>query len=267
MKSFWRRYAGFARCAMEKKLAYRNSFIIGWMSNLAGILVSIFLWRVLFLEYSSIQGYNWDQMILYALIVAMLNATLSFRTEMNLSEKILDGSIVSDLTKPIDFQNMSFFQALGESAIEGGISICIISVLAFLLTDLGAYLTLVNTLLFIVSLILAFILKFCLSYISGLMCFYTSNGYGVVYLRQVITDVFSGALLPLTFFPVWFQKLSGVLPFQASVYLPTQIFLGRIGGMELLYTLLLQVGWVIVMWIFAKLFFNIAVKKITINGG
>ncbi len=267
MKRFLKRYGGFTRCAIEERMAYKAGFLMDGVFQLVGILISIFIWRVLFQEQSTIQGYNWDQMILYALITAMLNATLNFRTERGLSEKIIDGSIVSDLTKPIDFQNMSFFRALGESLVEGGISILVIGVTAWLLVDLTEYLIPVRMLLFLVSLILAFLLKFCLAYMGGLMCFYTSNGYGVVYLRQVITDVFSGALLPLAFFPGWFQKLSGVLPFQASVYLPTQIFLGRISGAEVAWTLTLQAFWVVAMWILAKLLFRFAVRKVTIQGG
>lgn len=267
MVRFFRKYGHFTKCAMEMKLAYRMGFLFRWLENLVGILVSIFLWRVLFQEQSVIQGYDWNQMILYALIVALLNATLSFGTELSLSEKILDGSIASDLAKPIDFQNMSFFQALGESAVEGGVSILLVSILACVLTDIGSYLEPVRLTAFAVSMVLAFLLKFCLAYIGGVTCFFTSNGYGVIYLRQVITDLFSGALLPLSFFPGWFQKLSMVLPFQASVYFPTQIFLGRVEGKEVFVTLGVQALWVVILWLGAKAFFRFAVKKVTIQGG
>lgn len=264
---FWKRYSGFARCAMEMRMAYRTGFLFNWVSSLVGILVSIFLWRVLFQAQSTIQGYDWNQMVLYALIVALLNATISMSTEMNLSEKILDGSIASDLTKPVDIQHMSFFQALGESAVEGGGFLVVVSAMALFLTDLSEYLIPARLLLFALSLVLAFLLKFCLAYLGGLLCFFTSNGYGVVYLRQVITDVFSGAMLPLSFYPLWFQKLANVLPFQASVYLPTQIFLGRAEGRELAVTLLIQAVWAVVLWIGARFCFRLAVRRITIQGG
>lgn len=267
MRRFWKRYWGFARCSIEMRMAYRMGFFFNWLSSLVGLIVSIFLWRVLFAVQSTVQGYDWNQMILYALIVALLNATLSFGTEMNLSEKILDGSIASDLTKPVDIQHMSFFQALGESVVEGGVSLAVVSVLAVLLTDLSAYLFPARILLFVLSLALAFLLKFCLAYLGGLLCFFTSNGYGVVYLRQVITDIFSGAMLPLSFYPLWFQKVAEVLPFQASVYLPTQVFLGRVEGRDLLTTLLLQAFWVAVLWIGARFCFRLAVRKVTIQGG
>lgn len=267
MKRFFRRYIGFTRCAIEEKMAYKKGFFFNGTSQLISIFGSILLWRVLFLEQSTIQGYNWDQMILYALITSMLNATLSFSTEMKLSGKIRDGSVASDLTKPLDFQNMCFFEALGQSLVEGGNAAAIVLIIAVLFTDLSPYLSPLNLLLFFFSVLLAFLLKFSLTYIAGLLGFFTSNGYGIAYFRQVITDIFSGAMLPLSFFPRWFQALSGVLPFQASVYLPTQIFLGRITGSEVFRTLGLQVLWVIAMWVLGKILFGFAVRKVTIQGG
>lgn len=261
MLRFLKRYSGFFRCAIEEKMAYPSGFILGHFTDFMSILVSLFLWRILFQEQSTIQGYDWNQMVIYALIVAFLNASLNIHTEMKISEKIIDGSIVSDLTKPIDYQNMCFFQTLGESLIEGGICTVTVSVVAVLLTDIQEYLTFDRIVPFLISFLFAFLLKFCLAYIGGLMCFYTSNGFGVVYIRQVITDIFSGALLPLTFFPVWFQKLSDVLPFQSSVYLPTQIFLGRVTGTQVVRILLIQFFWCIALWLLAKWLFSLAVKK------
>lgn len=267
MICFFRRYSGFARCAVQEQLAYRKSFFMHTVSNLMSILISLFLWKALFAQQSTIQGYDWNQMVLYALIAALVNATMSFGLELEMGARILDGSIASDLTKPIDFQNMCFFQAIGQASVEGGMALIVIMAVAVLATDLSSFMVPWRIILFIVSLLLAFLLKFCLVYLGVLMCFFTSNGYGIVYLRQVISDVFSGAMLPLSFYPAWFQRLSEVLPFQASVYLPTQIFLGRIGGSEIIKALVLQVMWVIVMWIVGKLFFRFAIRRITIQGG
>ena len=181
MIRFLRRYSGFAKCAVEEQLAYRKSFFMHMAANLMGVLISIFLWKVLFAEQSTIQGYDWNQMILYALIAALVNATMSFGLELDMGSRILDGSIASDLTKPVDFQNMCFFQAIGQAAVEGGMALVLISLIAVLVTDLSPFLVPWRILLFTVSLLLAFFIKFCMVYLAVLMCFFTSNGYGVVY--------------------------------------------------------------------------------------
>ena len=267
MLKFWKQYYSFSKCSIKMRLSYPTGFLFNWLANLIKLLLSIFLWKALFQKQTIIQNYDQNQIVIYLLILTFLNTTLSLSTELNLSEKILNGSIANDLTKPVDIQYMSFFQALGESIIEGGMSLITITLLATLLTDITKYLKPMQLILFIFSVILAFFLKFCLVYLGGLLCFFTSNGFGVIYIRQIITDIFSGALLPLSFYPMWFQRISYFLPFQASVYFPTQIFLQRITGINLLTTLLIQLFWVIILWVFTNFCFQLAIQKITIHGG
>ena len=45
------------------------------------------------------------------------------------------------------------------------------------------------------------------------------------------------------------------------------IYLGKIQGIEIIWIIGKQLIWVLVMYLLAKVFFNKAVKKVTINGG
>ena len=228
---------------------------------------SLFLWRVLFQEQAEISGYTWNDMVIYLLIAFVMHATLGNSTESEISFSVLDGSIVMDLIKPISFQNRCLFQAMGAALVEGIIALAVALTAAGFFCDLRAFATPERCILLLISLILAFMVKFCISYLAGLCCFFTSNGYGVLYLRQVITDIFSGALLPISFYPVWFQRAANVLPFQSIVYTPTQVFLGRLSGRDAVNVLLLQLVWVIVLWVFGYFFFRFAIRKVTIQGG
>jgi ABC-2 type transport system permease protein len=267
MKLFYSKYRGFFRCAVKRKLAYRGAVLTGWLSGAVGLIVSLFVWRLLFKEHNHIAGYDWNQMVLYALIAAFLRSILSYSSERQLSLKVLTGSIATDLIKPVDFQKMCFYESSGSALVEGTVSLIIVSVLAVFLTDPLSYLIFPRILFFFISVLLAYSLTFILAYLGGLMCFYTSNGYGVVYLRQIITDVFSGALLPLAFFPKNFQTLASYLPFQSTLDTPTQIFLGRVEGMDVIRLLAIQLFWVILLWFAAKAVFRKAVKVLTIQGG
>ena len=264
---YFKKYRGFIRCAISAKLNYRSKLISGLLISGMEVIASIFLWRTLFREQSVINGYTWNDMIIYCMVVFVMNATLAYTTESDISKSVLDGSIAMDLIKPISYQSRSFFTTVGSSMIEAVTAVVFAGTAMVLLCDVRGIVTLSGCWLLLVSWILGFIVKFCISYIAGLCCFFTSNGFGIIYMRQVITDVFSGALLPLSFYPLWFQKAAGVLPFQAVVYTPTQIFLGRIQGSEVAHAFLLQAFWAVALWIFGHFFFQFAVKKITIQGG
>lgn len=261
------KYSGFTRCAVSARLNYRGRLFLNILGQIIEIAASLFLWRTLFREQSVISGYEWNDMIFYLLISFIMNATMGQHAESRIQDKVLTGQIAMDLAKPLDFQLMCLAESIGSSMVDGVIVLVIGSAAAVLAGDITKILTISRMGMFLLSYCLAFLIKFCLAYLAGLCCFFTSNGYGVRYLWQVIMDIFSGAMLPIAFFPLWFRKLSAFLPFRSVVYLPTQIFLGRVDGIEAWETLGIQALWVIVMWVLGKLCFKAAVRKITIQGG
>ena len=261
------KYRGFTRCAISEKINYRSRLLMNLAQSGIEAAATFFLWKTLFNEQSVINGYTWNNMVFYIMIAFIMNATLGYGTESNISDKVLSGSIAMDLAKPLNFQHMCFAETIGSSLVEGILAIIAGGGIALLLGDITQVFALSYFGLFFISFVLAFTIKFLISYFAGLCCFFTSNGYGVIYLRQVITDVFSGALLPLSFYPLWFRRLSNVLPFQSIVYLPTQIFLGRIAVGTAWRLLGVQLLWVVFLWWFDRMFFHLAVRKITIQGG
>lgn len=267
MIRFFRKYKGFAECAISAKLNYRGALLMNIVNSSVSLVASLFLWNVLFREQSVISGYTRDDMVVYLLVVFLMQATLGGETEWEIAGSVLDGSIIMDLIKPINFQTRCLFQTMGASAAEGTVAALVAGTAAVFLSSLSEYAEPKRCVLLLLSLVLAFLVKFCISYLAGLCCFFTNNGYGVIYMRQVITDIFSGALLPLSFYPEWFEKIAKVLPFQSIMYTPTQIFLGRIEGEQAVNMLLLQLVWVIVLWVFGYFFFRFAIRRVTIQGG
>ena len=75
--------------------------------------------------------------------------------------------------------------------------------------------------------------------------------------------VMSGSLLPLAFFPIWFQNVSQYLPFQFLVYVPIKIALGQVVGVEVVKLLLIQAGWLIALYVAMLFLWKAAIKKFT----
>lgn len=86
-------------------------------------------------------------------------------------------------------------------------------------------------------------------------------------LRKAVIQIFSGMIAPITLFPMWFQKLSTYLPFKELIYTPINIWLGEVGYQEIIFVIIKQIIWGIVLYVIAKKFFKHAIKNITINGG
>ena len=53
---------------------------------------------------------------------------------------------------------------------------------------------------------------------------------GLLRAKFFLLELFSGLLLPISFFPQVFQKILSVLPFEYISYVPMLIYLGKLHG-------------------------------------
>jgi len=103
---------------------------------------------------------------------------------------------------------------------------------------------------------------------TGLYAFYSSGHiWGIRLSRQMIQSIFSGALIPLVFFPQWLMNVANVLPFIAIIHIPISIYLGAISGTAILSSIGLQVFWVLVMTGLSCLLWMKTRNKIFVQGG
>jgi len=263
-----KKYRSLFKVSIQDCMAYRTSYIFNIMSRFVALVTLYYIWNALFARHGTVNGYSWEQMKTYLFITFCVNSFISWYSEGRVSNKIRDGSVAMDLLKPLDFQKTQLAGALGGSVAEIAVALtfCVILLPLFggIATPPGA----LNTLFFGVSVILSFFVKFGVVYLFGLLCFYTTASTGVRWARGALTDLFSGAMIPITFFPATMLTISRLLPFQGIVYIPASIYMGTAGGVwDMAGQLAFQTVWAIALWYFGKLFWNAAVRKVTIAGG
>jgi ABC-2 type transport system permease protein len=262
-----RKYSSITNRSLQNVLAYRTSYVIGFLSNFVNLLAIYFLWRGIYSGREILGGYTWDQMKTYLLVTFLANSVLSWFSETAISGKILDGSVAADLLKPIDFQTARFAETLGSSLLEGGISAVMIGIFIMFTSGITIPHSPIVYVLFAVSLLAAILVKFGVVYLAALLCFWSTGSLGIVWARIALTNLLSGALVPLAFFPHWLEKLALLLPFQSIIHTPSMIFLEQADILEALRLISIQCFWGIALWIAGKYMWNWAVRQVTIHGG
>ena len=121
--------------------------------------------------------------------------------------------------------------------------------------------------IFVVSVILSYLLSFYLNLIFGYLAFYLLNIWGFSILKGSIIKFFSGALIPLAFFPGIVRTIFEQLPFASMIYVPTMIYMGKYNVSELLFVLGKQVFWLIVFVYISKAMWGWAQKRLAVQGG
>jgi ABC-2 type transport system permease protein len=83
-----------------------------------------------------------------------------------------------------------------------------------------------NLLMAVISVALAFLINFYFNYILGMTSFWFVQADGVRRVVYLMSMFFSGALIPLAFFPDPLRAAQYFLPFQYTVYVPAMVFVG-----------------------------------------
>jgi ABC-2 type transport system permease protein len=100
-----------------------------------------------------------------------------------------------------------------------------------------------SVLLFLPSLIMAFLLRFFVEWAVAQVAFWTTRVDAVNQTYMLLGLFLSGRIAPLGLMPAWVRRVAWFLPFRWSVAFPVELVLGRLDGAEIREGLLMQAVW------------------------
>jgi ABC-2 type transport system permease protein len=262
-----RKYVRHVLCAMQETMAYRASYFVNIISQFISYLAIFFLWRAVYASGPTIGGMDWKDMQGYLLISLFASALISGSSENRVSRAIWTGNIAVELVRPVDYQRANFAITIGSGLAEGVLVAAIGLVFAVLIgfsTPPGHPIT---WLYFVLALVFSFTIKFLIVYIFGLFTFWTTSAMGLAWIRKGLTDFFSGAVIPLNFFPAWLQGVADWLPFRGIVFVPGTIFIEKMTESQIFVSFALDIAWIVGLWYLARVIWFFALRKVTIQGG
>jgi ABC-2 type transport system permease protein len=246
---------------------YRFNFIFASVGNIIYIMMIYFLWKSIYKGSYEINGMTFNQVMVYLTLAASIHCIFSVDLEWKISQKVLEGSIINNIIKPVDLQLQSLFETLGKVMCNlVTVTIPSFFIIAFVFkAEIHAG---INILFFFLMLIPAFLISFSINYIVGLFSFYTESIWGIINTKDVLVLLLSGVAIPIDFFPPAIKQFVLLLPFQAIYNVPMVVLTSP--DLELdkyIYYIGLQLAWVFTLFVIGKLFYYKASKVITINGG
>jgi ABC-2 type transport system permease protein len=260
-------YLAYVRGSFITVMAYRSGFIFAILNNLAYMTIVFFLWRSIFQGQETIKGLTFDQTFLYITMASSTIVLLKTWTDWEISTQITQGSIIMSLVKPVNFQWLMMSQSAGFCLINL-VSVVVPSLLVLVFVFKVPINNGIGLLFFPVALVFSFILTTTIDYMIGLTSFYTESIWGISTTKEIIIAFLSGSLIPLQFYPEAAQTVLKLLPFQAMYYLPLMMLVEPDQRpADYLSSIGVQVIWVIVFLIFARLFYNRAIKVLRVSGG
>lgn len=262
-------YAALTKSGIMEALNFRLGTISVFFGNIIYLLIVYFLWKSIFLSSGNeiVNGMTFsDTMIYLALAMAMFNCMEVFLVWI-VGRNIQSGRIILDILKPIRFGPFMFFNNAGIVLVNLFLTLLPTMILVYFLSG-QAFALKLNLLYFLVSFILSVILNFTINFFVATICLYTESTWGINIMKEVIVLLFSGATIPLAFFPETILRIVYFLPFHAIYHSPLNLLIhDSFTFTERMYILINQGMWVAVMIVISSVFWKFSLRRITVNGG
>ena len=259
-------YAALFGMIPKMFMAYQIWFWVGLVLNVISMAILVFFWRAIYADTNTISGLAQNQTITYILLAFIFMPLTSNDLVWEFGSNLREGMMIHHLLRPINFQGMNYAQALGALVMNLVLNtpVLLVAILAFglrLPSDLLTWLA------FLVSALLGFTVMFFFNWFLACFTFYTTEIWGLGVLIQGMTIFLSGSLVPLVMMPEWMRAIVLSVPFAQALAVPVGLLSGitPLGDAPRIW--LIQILWIIGMWIASTLFFRVAIRKITVQGG
>lgn len=261
-------YLPFAISQIKVALAYRMAFFVRLLSNFFTVMITYYLWRAIYQSGTQdvIGGFSFQEMTAYVIISFFSTCILTSTDAQEVAYSIQDGSIAINLIRPLSFRGIKFAESVGYLLVNTFLYslpfLILFTVNGWLLSPKP-----LDLVLYLLSMSMGFLVLFYFNFSFAMLAFYTTYFFGLDMAKAVVIKLCSGALIPLSFFPVYVEKLFYLLPFSSMNYIPVMIYLGKIRAEEVLKALLVQAAWIVILYGTCRISWKSAIRRLTIMGG
>ena len=272
MKKYLKTYLPFASNELKRQLSYKGAFYLWILISMFSSFISYFLWMAIYgsSEKGVIGNLTQNEMVVYVFMVYVTSSMVTVSISDWVSEDVVKGNIAMNLIKPIDYRMSLISMAVGNMLYR------LLTPEIFVWIGIEIYkvfwlgmdvISLKNIIVYLLSCALSFLIFVLFDFCFGMIAFFTTYIFGLMLVKDAILKLLTGQLIPISLFPLVFQKFFDFLPFSSMVYTPVMIYLGKYSGEELIYALGRQLFWVIFLYALGSVIWKQVTKRLVVLGG
>ncbi|NJD02199.1 MAG: hypothetical protein FIA99_06285 [Ruminiclostridium sp.] len=253
--------------SFQKRWTYRSDAYILIFGTLIQMIVQINVWTALFSNKVDVVGVTLDEMIGYVFISAIVGAFADSNAGNYIGEKMKDGSIVIDFIRPLNLKYSLLAEDCGVHLYRFLFNVLPTCLFLGLVYRIHIPFHFFNVVLFAISAINGIFIIFLINYILGMLCFWLKDFGYIQWSLKACYKLFTGAVVPLWFYPGFLRTIANVLPFRLVYFEPISILLGKLDIAGSLNVLALQLIWIIGFVVIEKLVWYKAQEALIVFGG
>lgn len=251
-----KKYLSVFNISFQQEFVYRLNFIMWRVRNVIQVILVFFLWDSVFSNPDRVVfGYNRASILTYVFGILIVRAFVLSARAVDVAGEVSNGDLSNYLVKPIDYFKYWFTRDISSKALNLVFAV-FETILLYLLLKPPFFLQ-TNPLYllgFVISVILAMFIFFVILFITSAVPFWMPEvAWGAQFIVvMVVTEFLSGALFPIDILPRYLQNILYLLPFPYLIFFPLQVYLGKLGAMEIITGLLISLFWAVALWFLMK---------------
>jgi len=262
------------RTCIQERLTYRADFAFATFIRFLPIVTQVFLWGAIYKagtgdEHQELNSYTYANMVAYYLLAMVARAFSSMPgLASGMARDVRDGTIKKFLTQPIDMLTYLLWARVAHKLVYYVVATLPFALLFYLCRgffDAPPDLATVGA--FGAALVMAFLIGFLLESLVGLLSFWFLEVSSLIFIFMMLNYFMSGHMVPLDWFPEPFAGAMKFLPFQYLAYFPATIMLQRYTPDQLQLHLLVELGWVVALFILNRIVFIRGIRRYSAFGG
>lgn len=266
-----RTWGTILRISVEERLVYRADFAVATLMRFIPIITQIFLWHAIFSasSHDRIAGFSRDSIVAYYLLV-MISRALSSMPNLasGVALQIRDGEIKKFLVQPIDLIGFLLLTRVAHKLVYYVVALLPFALVFYLCRGyFPGWPPAAQMTAYLLSLMLAFLLGFFLEAIIGMVGFWFLEVSSLLFIYMMLNFILSGHMFPLDMLPGPLETAVKLLPLWYLAGFPAEVFLGRITGPELAWSLAGQIGWVVGLAALCQATYHLGVRRYSGFGG
>lgn len=258
-------YIEFAKKAFAREATYRLEVLTEVGSLVLRVYLLRMLWTALYANNAAPLNLPLHSMITYATIALLMSLVLEVDGTRLIREKVREGTIATDLMKPISIPLYFFSDGFGQTLLHAVLVLPSLACALLLVhIDVPPPATIAT---FALSMLVGYALNFFLNFVMNSIAFWALETFAMQMIVRWASDLLSGQIIPLTFFPGIFGSLVFALPFAAIYSTPLLIYVGVIPPSAWGISLFIQLLWLAFFGGLSMLIWRAAARHLVVQGG
>jgi len=258
-------YWEFAKKAFAREATYRMEVLTEIGSLVLRVYILRSLWTALYAQNASPIDLPLHGMITYATVAMLMSLILEVDATRLIREKLREGTIATDLMKPISVPIYFFSDGLGQTALHALLVIpALLCSLLLVHIDVPPAATFGA---FLLSFAIGYGVNFFLNFIMNSIAFWTLETFAAQLIVRWTSDLLSGQIIPLQFFPGVLGRIVFALPFAAIYSTPLLIYVGIIPPHGWPSAMGVQIAWLAAFALLSTLVWSAGARRVVIQGG